>query len=395
MIVAAAVVALASAPVFLAALYLGALALFARRTATPPDFPPTLRFDVVVPAHDEESCVARTVASLLSIDYPAPLRRVVVVADNCHDETATRAWLAGANVIIRNDPRPLGKGGALAEAFAHSLSEGVADAVVVVDADTVVSPNLLRAFNARLLSGDVAVQADYAVANPTASWRTRMTALGFALFHGLRSLARDRLGLSCGLRGNGMCLATKLLRAVPWTAFSVVEDLEYGITLGEAGQRVRYAAETRVLGDMPRAEAASRSQRTRWERGRRAVASARTKSLLARGIGERNPVLVDLALDLLVPPLARLTGAALLGTAIAAGVAAATGLRTPLLPWIATDLCLGLYVLKGCLLSDLGLGGLAALLSVPRYLVWKAGLWLKRPRGPLAWVKTAREGRSA
>ena len=98
-----------------------------------------------------------------------------------------------------------------------------------MDADTLVSPNLLRAFAARLDAGAAAVQARYGVRNPDASWRTRLMAIAFALFHDLRSLGRERLGLSAGLRGNGMCFSTRLLREVPHQAFSVVEDLEYGL----------------------------------------------------------------------------------------------------------------------------------------------------------------------
>ena len=43
-----------------------------------------------------------------------------------------------------------------------------------------------------------------------------------------------------------MCLATSTLRTHPYRAFSIVEDLEYGIALGRAGVRVQYAAEATV-----------------------------------------------------------------------------------------------------------------------------------------------------
>ena len=121
---------------------------------------------------------------------------------------------------------------------------------MVVDADTVVSRNLLSAFAARFERGASAVQADYGVRNPHASWRTRMMAIALAAFHGVRSAARERLGLSCGLRGNGMAFTKALLHAHPPAAFSIVEDLEYGIQLGYAGIRVEYVPEARVLGQM-------------------------------------------------------------------------------------------------------------------------------------------------
>ncbi|MBI5548426.1 MAG: glycosyltransferase, partial [Deltaproteobacteria bacterium] len=255
--------ALAAAPVLAASAYLALLAVLARRPPLPPALEqvPRLRFDLLVPAHDEAANIAATVKSLLALDYPASLRRVVVVADNCRDETARLAAEAGAAVWVREHRQRVGKGHALAFAFSRCLAEGWSDAVVVVDADTLVSPSLLQAYSARLEQGARALQADYGVRNPDDSWRTRLAAIAFALFHTVRSLARERLGLSCGLRGNGMCFTTGLLREVPYAAFSLVEDVEYGLRLGEAGQRVWYADEARVYGEMVSTAHASASQR--------------------------------------------------------------------------------------------------------------------------------------
>src|SRR5262245_53083259 len=72
-----------------------------------------VRFGGVVPAHDEESGIARTVRNLLAMDWPKDAFRVLVVADNCHDQTAQRARDAGALVIERFDGDRRGKGYAL------------------------------------------------------------------------------------------------------------------------------------------------------------------------------------------------------------------------------------------------------------------------------------------
>ncbi|HNO40215.1 MAG TPA: glycosyltransferase family 2 protein, partial [Marmoricola sp.] len=106
-------------------------------------------------------------------------------------------------------------GYALAHAFEWSLADGFADACCVVDADTLVSKNLLSAYAARLATGATAMQAHYGVSNPNASWRTRLMRIALAMFHQVRSTARERLQVSCGLRGNGMCFSSKLLKAVP------------------------------------------------------------------------------------------------------------------------------------------------------------------------------------
>ncbi|MEZ4272494.1 MAG: glycosyltransferase family 2 protein [Myxococcota bacterium] len=230
--------------------YLGFLAILARRTRDPSYASPSLRFAVVIPAHNEENDIQKTVHSLLAVDYPEALRDVVVVADNCTDQTAARAKQAGARVLERSDAGKRGKGYALEYAFEILLKESTCDAVVVVDADTLVSSNLLRAYAHRLLAGEHAVQAEYGVSNPMASWRTRLMTIALAMFHQTRSLARERLGVSVGLRGNGMCFSTDLLRQIPHRSYGLVEDVEYGIAMGKAGYRVCYAYEAEVLGEM-------------------------------------------------------------------------------------------------------------------------------------------------
>jgi cellulose synthase/poly-beta-1,6-N-acetylglucosamine synthase-like glycosyltransferase len=387
----------AALPVLLCGLYLAGLAALSRRPS-PPVYPtPALRFDVIVPAHDEEAGIAATVRSILATDYPPELRRVVVVADNCSDATAERARRAGAEVLVRDDPARRGKGRALAFAFERTLAAGRADAVVVVDADASVSPNLLRAFSARLAAGARAAQSENLVGNPYASWRTGILAVAFALIHTVRSLARERLGLSCGLSGTGMCFTTALLREVPHRAASIVEDLEYGIQLGLAGHRVAYAAEAWVRSDMSASGEGGRSQRARWEDGRRQMARRHALPLLRRGLAARAPVLVDLGVDLLVPPLSTLGALAAAGTAasLAASWAAGT-LLAAAVAWSASLAAVLAYVARGWQVSGTGRRGLEALLHAPAFLVWRLGVaWTRRFRAPDEWVRATRDERTS
>lgn len=383
-----------SIPVAVASGYLLLLTLLSRRGAPPPPVEPRVRFDVVVPAHDEEQGIAATVGSLLAVDYPPEFRRVIVVADNCSDATAERARGAGATVLERRDSLRRGKGFALEYAFASCLAERRTDAVVVVDADTDVSANLLRAFAARLEAGAPAIQAYYGVRNPYASWRTRLMAIALALFHLVRSLGRERLRCSAGLRGNGMCFTVGVLEEVPHRAFSIVEDLEYGIRLGLAGHRVHFAAEARVLGDMAVGAKAASVQRSRWEGGRLQMAKQFGIPVLRQGLRSRDRVLVDLGLDLLVPPFAYLAAAAVAGTAASLGASLLAGrLLWPVWPWAASLASLVLYLIRGWWLSGTGIRGLLGLAGAPVYLAWKVVLLMSsRKKEPHAWVRTPRDG---
>ena len=381
-------------PLLVASGYLLLLTLLSGEKKAPQQVPARLKFDVIIPAHNEEAGIARTVANLSRVDYPVELRRIIVVADNCSDATAERAREAGATVLERQNKELRGKGYALQLAFEHSLKDGFADAVVVVDADTEVTPNLLHAFGARLEAGAQAAQAHYGVLNPHASWRTKLMTIFLALFHKVRSMGRERLGVSCGLRGNGMCFTHAIIRQVPHEAFSIVEDLEYGIRLGQAGQRVHYAWEAEVLGEMVTSEKAARSQRRRWDGGRMAMTRKFGLPLLAEGLRKGDKVLVDLAMDLLVPPMSWVVLAAGALSVAAGALSLWQGdLALSAYAAAASVLSLVLYVMRGWWVSGMGLEGLLALGRAPFYVAWKVWLMLSRSEEKKGeWVRTAREG---
>jgi cellulose synthase/poly-beta-1,6-N-acetylglucosamine synthase-like glycosyltransferase len=378
-------------PATAASLYLLLFTLLSR--APPPALRSSrrLRFDVIVPAHDEAAGIEGVVAGLRKLDWPAEGFRVLVVADNCTDSTAALARAAGAEVLERRDPTRRGKGYALDFAFQASQAHGWADAVVVVDADTGVSANLLEAFAGRIDDGAKAIQAHYGVLNPHASWRTRLMAIALASFHRVRSRARERLQLSCGLRGNGWCVTPRLLRQVPYRAFSLAEDIEYGIELGLAGHRVHYADEAQVAGVMVSGEAAARTQRQRWEKGRFQLIRSRILPLLKAAGDPDGKVCLDLALDLLVPPLSYVAvNVAVL--IVLAGIALLWDSSAEIGLWLGLIccLCLLLYVLRGWQLSGVGVRGLMDLARVPSFVLWKVLLML-RARGSAEWVRTKRE----
>lgn len=377
-------------PVLAATGYLAVLTALSGRIAAPaPDR--TTRFDIIVPAHNESGGIAGTVASLLALEYPREQFRILVVADNCTDDTAARARAAGAMVLERQHATERGKGYALAFAYAESMREGFAQAVVVVDADTSVSPNLLSAFSARFAAGAEAVQAEYGVRNAKESWRTRLMVIALTMFHTVRSLGRERLGLSCGLRGNGMGFSTELIRKVPPRAFSIVEDVEYGVALGLAKTRIVYVHEAEVHGDMPASAAASRSQRERWEGGRLALVREHVPPLWRASRGEKGRIPLDLALDLLVPPLTTLGALVVAGIGLASlltvsGIAGGVGI----VPWAVSLLLLSSYVVRGAVLSGTGPRAVLDLMWAPVFAVWKLTLMLKPTRRTGEWVRTTR-----
>jgi cellulose synthase/poly-beta-1,6-N-acetylglucosamine synthase-like glycosyltransferase len=380
-------------PTSAACLYLFALTALSGRLRTPTAAARRIFFDVIVPAHNEAEGIRQTVSNLQQLNWPAGQFRVVVIADNCTDATAGVAREAGATVIERHDPLNRGKGYALDFIFRWSRAAGLAQAVVVVDADSRTSANLLEAFAARLESGSHAVQAHYGVLNASASWRTRLMAIALGAIHKVRSRTRERLGLSCGIRGNGWCVTHALLDQIPYKAYSLVEDVEFGVDLGLAGYRVAYCDEAHVDGEMVTTESAARSQRQRWEGGRFRLIRSRVPALLRRALSAPSLVCLDLAIDLLILPLSYivLSVVAMLAVAIALLLISGSALYASLVGLALIDcVALAAYVGRGWALSGVGMQGLWDFLRVPGFIFWKLVLMISGPK-TTAWIRTRRE----
>ncbi len=100
------------------------------------------RVTCLIPAHNEESSLPGTLAALGRQSRPPD--RIVVVADNCADDTVGVARRHGAEVIV-TEGNTFRKAGALNQALAALgavLDEG--DAVLVMDADTRLSHRFIE-----------------------------------------------------------------------------------------------------------------------------------------------------------------------------------------------------------------------------------------------------------
>lgn len=105
-------------------------------------------FVVLIPAHNEEHGIQATIESALALNYPRERFRVVTIADNCDDQTASVAAKCGSEVWVRTDPQNRGKGQALSWAFERAFQSDF-DLIAVIDADTEIDPNFLRAIAAQ------------------------------------------------------------------------------------------------------------------------------------------------------------------------------------------------------------------------------------------------------
>jgi cellulose synthase/poly-beta-1,6-N-acetylglucosamine synthase-like glycosyltransferase len=346
------------------------------------------RFLILVPAHNEERLLPSLLENLHQLDYPKSLYTVHVVADNCTDRTFDVACMGGAVAHERVDGRQRGKGYAL-QWLMQQLWDSAEphDAVLILDADSIVSPNFLAVMDARLARGEHAIQAYYAVRDPQGSWSASLRSVALAALHYLRPLGRMALGGSTGLKGNGMVFAAEILREHQWSA-SLTEDIEYHMALILSGRRVTFAPDAIVWAEMPSTLKASQTQNVRWERGRQEMVRQYVPRLLRAALVRRSFLLFDAAVEQIIPPFSLIAAASLIALL---GALALQNIAGVLLGGL---LLLGqaVYILAGLWLSGAPKEVYQALLYAPAFIVWKVWLYLRVLIGldRNGWIRTAR-----
>ena len=389
-IAAAVVLTLALLPGLLHLALLTLAAMAPRRIhADSPAF--TGRLQIVVPAHNESASIRRTALALAEAAVEDGNTGLLVVADNCTDDTAAQARTTGAEVLVRDDTSVRGKGAALRFAFGRDTR---AEWFLVVDADSRLDAGFLPALRraiGRAQDDDttVALQARYLGEAPVEATgrdalRARLVAVAMMGFNVLRPRGRDALGQSCGVFGNGFAVRASAVRGAGWGSDAIVEDADQHLRWQAAGLHVRFIDDAVVRGELPVTAGGARSQRARWEGGRLALARRWIPRLAAQAARGRGWALEPLA-DLLLPPLAQL----------AAGL-----VLLALLPFSTTRILaaagfalLALHVGVAMRLGGATRAHLTALCTAPVYVAWKlAGVaaTLRAAAGRAGWVRTAR-----
>jgi 1,2-diacylglycerol 3-beta-glucosyltransferase len=346
------------------AAHLGLLALASLFYRAPRAASGDIRFLILVPAHDEELVIHRCLGAIQADRRPGD--RVLVVADRCSDATADIARSFGAAVLERGPEDEPGRAAARQAGLEHARAWEW-DAVLMLDADSIVEPGFFAACERALAPGVQAVQAR----SESRRGRTLATEASLAAFT-LQGITiprgRSRLGVSVRLRGTGMAIRREVALAHRFRA-PASEDLFFTLDLLLDGVRCRHVDDARLHSEGAGTWGSFGGQKLRYEAGRMAAARAYVPRLLRR----RDAACFEAAWFLATPPFALAAVSLLLGAGLAALVGA----------WVVVAVFAGgLAVLAGALVTGLIQARARArtwlaLLAAPWYLVWKTVVQLR------------------
>jgi cellulose synthase/poly-beta-1,6-N-acetylglucosamine synthase-like glycosyltransferase len=345
---------------------------------------------LLVPAHNEALGIRSTIESLSSQMQPGD--RLVVVADNCTDDTARVAREDGTEVVERTHLDQRGKGFALQAGLAHLSAGSPPEFVVVVDADCRLVPGCLDALVAHAAATSRPAQACYLMTAPAEPRAVDVvSALAVLVKNRVRPLAMARLGFPCLITGSGSAFPWAALQSRSFEGDNIVEDMQLAVDLALAGSPPSYCDEAVLFAALPDRAAAFTSQRRRWEHGHLHTLLSQVPRLARAFVRTGRIGLAAMLVDLAVPPLSLVVALNL--ACLMAGLAA-FALGAGGMPALVSAAALGLLAVSIALAwwwFARDQIPFRFLLSVPVYVVMKLPLYAAFLfRRENTWVRTAR-----
>lgn len=345
---------------------------------------------VLIPAHNEGEGILATLRSLkpqLGVDD-----RIVVVADNCNDNTAEVARQFGVTVVERFDEIRRGKGYALDFGVRYLENNQPPAIVVIVDADCELKAGALDRLCKVAHASDRPVQALYLMYAPAgASLKTKIAEFAWTVKNWTRAIGYHQLKLPCHLMGTGMAFPWAHLARASLASGHIVEDMKLGLDFAAQGYAPLFCPEAMVTSYFPVNVQGVKSQRTRWEHGHLGMIATEGLPNFIKAIQQRNTHLLALVMDMSVPPLALLTLVVAM-FAMAAGFAIIV--TDHWLPWVLSPVLFGILAIGVLVawakfgrntlsLSDLAFAPIYALAKIPvycRFMVRRQVEWVRSKR---------------
>jgi cellulose synthase/poly-beta-1,6-N-acetylglucosamine synthase-like glycosyltransferase len=230
------------------------------------------KFAFIIAARNENAVIANLIKSIKDQDYPSELIDIIVVADNCSDNTAEIARQNGAIVFERFSTEKVGKGYALDFAFSkikeYNGAYNAYDGYFIFDADNVISKDYVRAMNKTFDQGYKVITSYRNSKNYDTNWITSGYSLWFCREAKYLNNPRMLLKTSCAVSGTGYLVDSAIITKYDgWKCNLLTEDIEFSVVNILDGVKIGYCSEAMFYDEQPETFKQSWNQRLRWSKG--------------------------------------------------------------------------------------------------------------------------------
>jgi len=349
----------------------------------------TSSFVVLIPAHNESGTIENT---LENINTQLPKNgHMLVVADNCTDDTAAIAKAHGAEVIERINEKDRGKGFALDFGIKH-LAKNKPDIVIIIDADCLLDDGALQKLVHAAVQYNRPIQALDMMHYSNPGLKQRISEFAWLVKNHVRPLGLHNMGLPCQLMGTGMAFPWPIISTASLASSDIVEDMKMGLDMASAGYAPVFLPNARVVSTFPEEGSAEQSQRKRWEHGHLSMIFTVLPGMLAIAAMKVSKDLFAMVLDLVVPPLALLSLITILLFIASSSMLVISGESIAFKFSLFALLALTSFILIAWLRWGRDTVSFTDLLMVPVYIIGKIPLYIaamfKRQKD---WIRTNRD----
>lgn len=218
-------------------------------------------FLVLIPAYKEDGVIINTAEQSIKQNYPSDKYKVVVIADSMREETVSRLRNIPVDVLEVNFSNS-----SKAKALNFALKQGgdeEYDAVLILDADNVMSLDFLTKMNRELQGGFIAAQG-HRVAKNQNTPMALLDAVSEEINNHIFRKGNRILGFSSALIGSGMAFRYKYFKRMMEKIDSMGEDKEMEILLLRDKLKVSYVDDALVYDEKVQDMSVFKVQRKRW-----------------------------------------------------------------------------------------------------------------------------------
>lgn len=249
--------------------------------AIPLDFPPV---SLLIPAHNEEKVISRTLEAMTALDYPKGKLDIVVINDGSTDKTAEIvSQYAQQHTNVRLLTIPPGEGGkGKSRALNIGVSKTSSEIVAVYDADNTPNSSSLKYLVAQLLLHPElgAVLGKFRTVNKARNILTRFINIETLSFQAILQAGRWKLFKVSTIPGTNFVIRRSLLEKLGgWDEEAITEDSELTVRIYMENFRVKYIPYAVTYEQEPETWKVWIRQRTRWVRGNNYVVSKFVKEI--------------------------------------------------------------------------------------------------------------------
>ena len=239
-----------------------------------PDLQRYPKVTLVVPAHNEAIVIQETVKAILKLNYPKERYELLVYADNCNDQTATRVRelmkleeYSDRNFRVIERTGKGGKAGVLNDALKVSTGEYLG----VYDADAAPEKNALYFLVQKILEDPERYAAAFGrnkTRNYQQNFLTRCINLEIVNTQRIQHTGLWQMFKIGRIPGTNFIINKKIVQAIGgWNDGALTEDTAISFSLMRAGKLIALAHQAEAFQQEPETLFAYFNQRKRWARG--------------------------------------------------------------------------------------------------------------------------------